>query len=74
MISLSPTVQRRALSGATPSGAAPTALHFYTNRQLELYAARKANKLSLRQLVGGAFGPPVLVLISYFFRCSSVER
>lgn len=47
MIALSPAVQRRALSGA-----APTALHFYTNRQLELCSARKANKLSLRQLVG----------------------
>lgn len=68
MIALSPTVQRRALS------AAPTALHFYTNHQLELHAARKANKLSLRQLVGGAFGPLVLVLINYFFRCSSAER
>lgn len=69
MIALSPAAQRRALSGATS-----TALQFYTNRQLELYAARKANKLSLRQLVGGAFGPPVLVLINYFLRCSSAER
>ena len=69
MIALSPAAQRRALSGA-----ASTALKFYTNRQLELYAARKANKLSLRQLVGRAFGPLVLVLISYFLRCSSAER
>ncbi len=69
MMALSPAVQRRALSGA-----APTALHFYTNRQLERYYERKANKLSLRQLVGGAFRPPVLVLISYFLRYSSAER
>ena len=69
MIALSPAAQRRALSGA-----ASTALRFYTNRQLELYAARKANKLSLRQLVSGAFGSPVLVLIDYFLRCSSGER
>jgi hypothetical protein len=52
----------------------PPALHFYTNRQLELYAARKTNKLSLRQLVGGVFGPLLLVLINYFLRCSSAER
>lgn len=69
MIALSPTVQRRVFSAA-----APTPLHFYTNRQLELYAARKTNNLSLRQLVSEGFGPPVLVLICYFFRCSSAER
>ncbi|KDQ64529.1 hypothetical protein JAAARDRAFT_28172 [Jaapia argillacea MUCL 33604] len=28
-----------------------TALHFYQNRQLELYAAKEANRLTLRQLV-----------------------
>jgi len=71
MIGLSPTVQRRAIS---ISGATSTGLHFYTNRQLELYAARKANKLSLRQLVCGAFGTPVLVLINYFLRFSTAER
>jgi len=28
-----------------------TSLHFYHNRQLELYAAKEARRLSLRQLV-----------------------
>jgi pyruvate dehydrogenase kinase 2/3/4 len=28
-----------------------TALHFYQNRQLELYASREAKRLTLRQLV-----------------------
>ncbi|TFL00462.1 hypothetical protein BDV98DRAFT_569040 [Pterulicium gracile] len=28
-----------------------TALHFYQNRQLELYASKQAKRLSLRQLV-----------------------
>jgi pyruvate dehydrogenase kinase 2/3/4 len=28
-----------------------TALHFYQNRQLELYASKEANRLTLRQLV-----------------------
>ncbi|KAG2156089.1 hypothetical protein DEU56DRAFT_765508 [Suillus clintonianus] len=28
-----------------------TALHFYQNRQLELYASKEAHRLSLRQLV-----------------------
>lgn len=69
MIALSPTVQRRAFSAA-----APTPLHFYTNHQLELYAARKTNKISLRLLVSKAFGPPVLILIYCFLRRSSAER
>lgn len=32
-----------------------TALHFYQNRQLELYASKEANRLTLRQLVGPVF-------------------
>ena len=28
-----------------------SAVHFYANRQLELYAAKEANRLTLRQLV-----------------------
>ena len=28
-----------------------TALHFYQNRQLEIYASKEANRLTLRQLV-----------------------
>jgi hypothetical protein len=61
MTALSRTTQRRVFSTA-----AGTALHFYTNRQLELYAARKTNKLSLRQLVGEVFEPPVLVFMDGF--------
>ena len=60
MIALPPIFQRRALSAATP-----TTLHFFKNRQLEQSAARKTNKLSLRQLVSGAFRPLVLVLIDF---------
>lgn len=30
---------------------ASTALHFYQNRQLELYASKEAKRLTLRQLV-----------------------
>lgn len=30
-----------------------SAVHFYANRQLELYAAKEANRLTLRQLVRG---------------------
>ena len=34
-----------------PARRASTALHFYQNRQLELYASKEANRLTLRQLV-----------------------
>ncbi|KIK48877.1 hypothetical protein CY34DRAFT_71089 [Suillus luteus UH-Slu-Lm8-n1] len=46
------SVCARNLSRHSSSQAQPSAaLHFYQNRQLELYAAKEANRLSLRQLV-----------------------
>ncbi|KAI9574438.1 hypothetical protein HD554DRAFT_2047071 [Boletus coccyginus] len=34
-----------------PSRPLSTALHFYQNRQLDIYAAKEAHRLTLRQLV-----------------------
>lgn len=41
IIRITPTITRQA----------STALHFYQNRQLELYASKEAKRLTLRQLV-----------------------
>lgn len=35
----------------SPSPSVSSALHFYQNRQLELYAAKETKRLTLRQLV-----------------------
>lgn len=42
------TTQRRVLGSMR---FASTARHFYQNRQLELYASKEAQRLTLRQLV-----------------------
>ncbi|KAI0698591.1 hypothetical protein BC835DRAFT_1333973 [Cytidiella melzeri] len=43
-------VQTRTL-GASGMRGLSNALHFYGNKQLELYAAKKAKRMTLRQLV-----------------------
>lgn len=44
-------VGARHLARRTHTQPQSTALHFYQNRQLELYASKEAKRLSLRQLV-----------------------
>ena len=39
----------------TSTRQASTALHFYQNRQLELYASKETKRLTLRQLVSEVF-------------------
>lgn len=38
-------------SSVSPVASSPASLHFYRNKQLELWAAKEAKLLSLRQLV-----------------------
>jgi hypothetical protein len=40
-----------------PCRYASTALQFYQNRQLELYASKEAKRLTLRQLVQSTYSP-----------------
>ena len=42
---------RRSVQVHTSIRFASTAVHFYQNKQLELYASKEANRLTLRQLV-----------------------
>lgn len=41
----------RRLSSRPRTRSLSTALHFYQNRQLDIYAAKEAHRLTLRQLV-----------------------
>ena len=49
---------------------ASTALHFYQNRQLELYASKEANRLTLRQLVI----PLSFPLLGFFMLLTGILR
>lgn len=54
------------------------AVHFYSNRQLELYAAKEAHRLSLRQLVSTEyerhFACDSFMMIQVFFGRSMNEE
>lgn len=65
MLSLSRNTLNRSTSAHVRSHSS-NAIHFYQNKQLELYAAKEAHRLTLRQLVffGRAMGEDRLIKVS----------